>query len=165
MENCLLKQWPKNVNKINVNTTETSCYIFVRGWSKPVPNCRNIRSKSISCVKMFEAIQSAWKLWKWTMKWWTKSLLTHGVVIVYEQSLRKSCLARHYSLCSLFPSNFVESSCHRGHQFILVHHFIVHFHNFHADWIASNILTQLIDLLLIFLQFGTGLLHPRTKRE
>jgi hypothetical protein len=35
-----------------------SCYyIFVRGWSKPALNCRNIRSKSIRCVKIFEAIR------------------------------------------------------------------------------------------------------------
>ena len=30
----------------------------VRGWNKPAPNCRNIRSKSIGCVTIFEAIQS-----------------------------------------------------------------------------------------------------------
>jgi hypothetical protein len=52
-----------------------------------------------------------------------------------------SCLARNYSLCSLFPpisvfcafSHNVKSSCHRGHQFLLVDHFVVHFHNFHDD--------------------------------
>jgi hypothetical protein len=59
-----------------------------------------------------------------------------------EHSLKKSCLARHYSLCSLYPSicifcpfsHNVKSSCHRGHQFLLVDHFVVHFHNFHVEW-------------------------------
>jgi hypothetical protein len=50
------------------------------------------------------------------------TLWAHGIVIVYNQSLWKSCLERHYSLLSLFPSTFV----------------VVHFHNFHADWIAKN---------------------------
>ena len=59
---------------INVNTSDTPCYIFVRGWSKPAPNYRNIRNKSIRCVLIFEAIHSAWKLWKWTTKenWWPR---------------------------------------------------------------------------------------------
>jgi hypothetical protein len=32
---------------------KTSCYIFVRGWSKPTPNCRNIRSKLIRGGQIF----------------------------------------------------------------------------------------------------------------
>jgi len=38
-------------NRKQMSTSEeTTCYIFIRGWSKPAPNCRNIRSKSIRCV-------------------------------------------------------------------------------------------------------------------
>jgi hypothetical protein len=60
-------RWPENVNKCQ-HRRNNLLYIFVPGWSKPVPNCKNIRSKSIRCVKIFEA----WKLWKSTTKWSTK---------------------------------------------------------------------------------------------
>ena len=60
-----------------------------------------------------------------------------------------------YTLFALFQSNFVvcsfshsiKSSCHRSQQFSLVDHFVVHFHNFYADWNASSVTPLNIKVL------------------